>query len=578
VVICHYLGASVPAILDPLLIHRIPCLLPLLVAGALLAGGRLRAQPNDTLPDYEASPGETSRSFGSTGQSRPFDTSAFLDVQQRAADAAGLLDVPIDPTTYRVGPNDIFTVGLPLVNYRQYDLRVTYDGKLLVPGAGAVDVRGKTLEQASAAIRNACARIYKADVGVALTGMRRFKVFLLGEVRKPGAVVATPVTRVSEVIDGAGGTRVQGSKRRIMIFRGGDTIPVDLSRYLASGDLASNPTVEGGDRIFVGSQDRRSIVGIYGAVNRQGEIDWQRGDSISTVLGTAFGLTAEANRDSILLVRIDAAGRIVTRSIHHARPDGSLIDDAPVEPGDRIYIRSIPNYRKASSVVVAGEVEKPGSYPIISGETRLRDLVYAAGGFTPEAAISDVTLIRRRDLSVTDPRETLIQSIPEEKRTDDDIAYLRQKATQRQRAGVMTVNFTQLMSGDENENIVLEDNDSLYAPHRLAFIRLSGKVKNPGNITYTPGLRYEQYIAMAGGYGWRAEESDTRIIKARNGDEFPASNEGNYTLEPGDQIYVPEEKQSDFWSGVATAITIVAQIGTIVAVVLSISNSSQAKD
>lgn len=542
------------------MLHRTSSLSPLLVLLAalfVLWSGTLAAQPTDTPPDVEPVPG---------------DTIVSREMQERAVDAAGLLDVPIDPATYRVGPNDVFTLGLPLVTYRQYELRVTYDGKVLVPGAGSVDVEGKTLQQATAAIRSAAARVYRGDVGIALTGMRRFKVFLLGEVRKPGAVVATPVMRVSEVIDGAGGARTQGSKRRIIIYRGRDTIAVDLNRYFVGGDLSANPTVEGGDRIFVGSQDRRSVVGVYGAVNRQGLIDWREGDSVSSVITTAFGLKDEANRDSIVLVRINDRGEITEQAVLRASSNGTLINDAPVQPGDRIYIRSIPNYRKASSVVMAGEIEKPGSYPIISGQTRLRDVVLSAGGFTPQAAISDVMLIRRRDLSVADPREALILNIPEEKRTDDDIDYLRQKATQRQRAGVMTVNFTRLMEGDDRENITLEDQDSLYAPHALSFVRLTGKVKNPGNITYAQGLGYQEYIDMAGGYGWRADESDTRIIKARNGDEFPASSQGNYTLEPGDQIYVPEEKSSNFWEGVATAITIIAQIGTIVAVVVSISN------
>ena len=82
-------------------------------------------------------------------------------------------------------------------------------------------------------------------------------------------------------------------------------------------------------------------------------------------------------------------------------------------------------------------------------------------------------------------------------------------------------------------------------------------------------------LDAAGGYGWKADEGNTQIIKGKTGDTFLASSESKYVLEPGDRIYVPEEPPSDFWKGFASVITVIAQIGTIAAVVVSIAVSTK---
>jgi protein involved in polysaccharide export with SLBB domain len=539
-------------------------MLPVLLIGF---PGPLRAQPG--------LPGEGPRAPGTTGDPAPYDTTAIREARERTLESSGLLEQPIDPEQYMLGPNDQLTVAIPTVDYKVYDLLVSPEGKVLIPRAGEVMLKGKSLAAAKALIRDQVERYYRvSDISVSLKKMRQFKVSLIGAVNRPGMVVATPTTRVSEVIDLGGGASALASKRNIAVIRNGRSIDVDLLPYYSRGDLASNPFVDGGDVIRVGVGDKKNVVAIYGAVQRPGEFPYHRGDSVSSLIRYAWGLAADARTDSIQLVSVNERGDTLDRvTLTAADREGVMVDDRLLRPGDRIFVQRLPDYLRVSQAAIAGEVVYPGVYPIEPGRTRLRDLITSANGFTGDASIPDAVLIRRQALAEPDARLELINRIDPEKRTEEEVEYLRVKSTER--PGVMTVDVAALMAGRESENVVLIDRDSLYVPSKKDFIQVSGKVKNPGNVSFTAGAGYEHYLDAAGGYGWKADEGNTQIIKGKSGDTFLASSESKYVLEPGDRIYVPEEPPSDFWKGFASVITVIAQIGTIAAVVVSIAVSTK---
>jgi hypothetical protein len=87
-------------------------------------------------------------------------------------------------------------------------------------------------------------------------------------------------------------------------------------------------------------------------------------------------------------------------------------------------------------------------------------------------------------------------------------------------------------------------------------------------VVYKAGLTYMDYIRLTGGYGFRADQSATLVVKPK-GDQFPASSE-NYTMEPGDNILVLDNPEQKFIDVFTKALTITAQIVTIVGVVLTV--------
>ncbi len=530
----------------------------------LCAPGRGHSQP---------STGEEPRGVGTTGQSTPFDTTLTRELSQRSLESSVLLERPIDPQRYQLGPNDQLTVMLTLSKPIQYELVVAPDGKLIIPGVGAIDLRNRSLAESEVLIQQAIARVYRdPTAAVSLRRMRQFKVSVIGSVRRTGMVVATPVTRVSEVIDLAGGASTRSSKRDIQIVRNGQIIPVDLVPFYANGDLSANPTVEGGDVVKVGVQDQRNIIIITGGVQRPGEFTWHHGDSVSSLIRYAFGFTVDAVTDSIEVVTVDEVGNIRQRLFLHATPDGQVIGDRPLEIGDQVFVRQKKGFHAASRVVVWGEVKYPGYYSIEPHSTRLREIIQRSGGFTEQASLADAVLIRRR-LIEQDPEYGRIAQIDPDQRTPEETEYFRVKNREFQRPGILTVDFNQLMNNDESENLFLQHDDSVFVPQTRGFVKVSGKVKNPGNISFVAGRTFREYINLAGGYGWNAEEGEEKVIKGRTGETFLADSEEDYSIESGDAIFVPEKAQGTFWTGFATAITIVAQVATVIAVVVGLLNN-----
>lgn len=532
-----------------------------------------------TISSAQFVPGEGPAWYEDPGKEVPYDTATRSRISDRAIESAGLLEHPIDPVTYLIGPNDVVGVTIWTSRTQDYTLLVTPDAKLLVPTVGEISVRGLTLKEAERRVDQAVSRTYRVDASLALRKMREFKVNVIGAVRARGAIAATPVTRVSEVLDLAGGALQRGDVRNIELIRStNDTsrvIRVDLLEFYSTGSMHANPTVLDGDVIRVNVLDEEKIVRVYGEVVQPGWFSWNSTDSISTLLRASYGPTVSARFDSVEVVSVKEGGKISSRTWHTWNPTtGDVSDDRSLDIGDRIFIRPIPNRVEPAQVVLDGEVVRPGVYPITPGETRLRDVLFWAHGFTDVASIPDARLIRRRSVGQQDQYMNYVTSIESENRTIEESEYFRTNLLERRTQGLMTVDFNSLMTGKESENLILVDDDSIYVPRRVDFVRVSGKVKSPGNLLYNATYTYADYIIAAGGYGWKAEVGETQVIKGRTGDRVPADDKGEYLIEPGDAIFVPEEKPSNFWEGLATALTIASQALTIIVVIDTISRPS----
>jgi polysaccharide export outer membrane protein len=143
------------------------------------------------------------------------------------------------------------------------------------------------------------------------------------------------------------------------------------------------------------------------------------------------------------------------------------------------------------------------------------------------------------------------------------------QARVREKKGYMALDFEKIVS-DTNvvDNVYLEDEDSLYVPPKKIFVNVQGRVNNPGLIVYKADYNYMDYITLAGGYGFRADEGETMIVKSK-GEQFNAES-FDYTIEPGDNILVPPEKEVSGWTVLSEGLTIAVQLASIVGLVVSL--------
>lgn len=505
-----------------------------------------------------------------------YDTVGYKMAGELVKETSGLIEKEINPEEYVVGPGDAFFLYTDIPGSKIEEVPLTPDGRIVIAGVGAVNVRGMTLAQAEQAVSGAVRRVFKAtSVSLSLKKVRSFKVTVIGGVRKPGIVPASATDRVSEVIDRAGGLMFNASLRRITIHR--DSLPpitADLQRYLA-GELEYNPMLRGGDVINVAVTSEKEVIEVWGEVGEPGKYEFRRGDSLFSALRFAKGLLVSSYLDSIEIVRFVQRGNDVER-IFVTLPDNELeraeitarSSNIPLEIGDRIYVRAKPNWLQEKTVVVTGEVRYPGRYAIYHDSTRISEIIHRAGGLLESASLDNIQMIRRRDMFEVDREFRRLYGVPVAEMTEEELRYF--KARSREYPGIMSVDFRKVFAGnDEQRDIFVVENDSLHVPVKKNYINVLGKVVNPGRVLYNPTYSYLDYIALAGGFGYRSDNDETLIVKPK-GEQTLASN-STLRIEPGDNILVPEKSDTKFIDVFTTALTIATQLITIGGIVYSVT-------
>jgi len=162
-----------------------------------------------------------------------------------------------DAREYKIGPQDLLSISV----FRERDLskegRVAEDGKFRFPLAGEVALGGLSTMQAEATLREAL-KPYLVDpeVSVSIKEYRSHRVFVLGEVAKPGSYDFSPDRglTVVEAIALAGGFTKYGSAGRTKVVRkvGKDlqniVVPVDL---VMKGDKSKDVSLLPDDVVYV---------------------------------------------------------------------------------------------------------------------------------------------------------------------------------------------------------------------------------------------------------------------------------------------------------------------------------------
>jgi protein involved in polysaccharide export with SLBB domain len=442
---------------------------------------------------------------------------------------------------------------------------------MLIPGIGELDLADRTLHQAQEFVRERVAsRFRNVEVTLTLTRLRRFKVPFTGQLARPGIATVTALDRVSQHVARAGGVKEGGSLRQITVRNGGrERTKADLLRFFVLGDIDANPRLQVGDQVQVPYAG--DLVYAYGAVNAPGQYEYVRGDRISDLLAFAGGFQADAVVDTIEVARY-GAGDHVTRHllVRVARPGendrflpvGAVRDtiDWPLEPSDRIFVWRRGGWREREVVTVAGEVRFPGTYPIVEGVTRVREIIERAGGPTPDASLLEATLVRSATTELPDREFERLKGVSPADMTEDEYEYFKMRS--REKPGVMVIDFEKLINeGSEEQNIFLMDGDRIEVPKHKDYVSVLGMVARPGNVEYRAELSAKDYIRLAGGYADRAAKGKTRVIRVASGEwQKPGDVD---QIHAGDTVWVPEKPDRDWWKFFRDGLLVATQIATL---------------
>lgn len=485
------------------------------------------------------------------------------------------LEATIDPHNYFVGPSDVISVSVWLNPAITLALTVTPEGSLIIPNVGEVIVSDMTLGEAKERVIAAVRKRYVAgEITVTLLTPRPIVVTVSGVVLNPGLYTLTSVARANRAIEEASKPGIlhekweiekinsEMSTRNIMLrHKDGTFSRVDIPKFLATKEDKWNPYLREGDVIVVPRRNiTKNVIGVYGEFNAPGRYEYAPGDSIKDAILIAHGLTRRAIVDSIEFTRLDHSGKTITKRIIDGKKLlAGEIPDTPLEPGDRIVVRGVPDLREDYRVWVGGEVLNPGTYPITKDRTRLSDIIQQAGGFTEDASLKSAELVRR---SVR-PDEVELEQLLSLRGSvsPEDSAYYGLESELRIRKEIVNVDFERLfVHKDTTQDVVLRTEDDIIVPSIRHTIYVFGQVVSPGHIPFIPGQAVSYYIRKAGGFTERARPSDVKVIKARTKQWLSPK---ETTVDEGDYIWIPKEPDRTF----AYYMTIASQAASVLSVI-----------
>lgn len=370
---------------------------------------------------------------------------------------------------YVLGPGDNVIIYLWGRVEKEYNLTVDREGKVFLPKVGELVAWGKTLGDFKEYARRKISGVYSEfDLNVTLGKIRSIRIYITGEVRRPGAYTVSSLTSLFNALYLSGGPNENGSMRNIRLMRDGEAVAtVDLYKFLLEGDNSLDTRLKSGDAIFVPVAGIRAAV--RGEVKRPAIYELKGDESAAQLLALAGNPTAEAHLDRVMLERISGRNEWSVLDLDLSENSGEY-HDTVLQDGDRLTVYSIFD-AKQNMVAVFGKVKHPGYYER-NDTTRVSDLL----------------------------ERGLLQNY--------DVYYKQANLFRRYadwRTEIIPVDLNRVLAGDTAQDILLTDRDSLHVysiedVDWSKYVSVEGEVQAPGSFTYYDRMTAYDLIFLAGSF------------------------------------------------------------------------------
>jgi protein involved in polysaccharide export with SLBB domain len=298
------------------------------------------------------------------------------------------VDLPIGPD-YVLGTGDGLTINLWGGISQSFARVIDREGKIALPEAGSLVVAGLSLQQARSNIEGALkSQYHNAQVDVTIARLRTVRVYVVGDVQRPGAYDVSSLSTPLNAIYEAGGPTGVGSLRIVRHYRGQQLIrEVDLYSFLLHGVRMDDERLQAGDTLLIPPAGPQ--IAIFGMVKRPAIYELKGDSTLKEVLDDAGGVTVAAALDHITVERIDANKQRETVSLESpasGTPAAAVerIASFAVKDGDRVHVASILPYSERA-IYVEGHVVRPGKFSFRDG-MQLSDVIHSYQDLLPEPA------------------------------------------------------------------------------------------------------------------------------------------------------------------------------------------------
>lgn len=380
------------------------------------------------------------------------------------------------------------------------------------------------------------------------------QVTVSGMVRRPAIYELRGENSLADALDLAGGILPAGALQHIEVQR----LEAHEKRTMLTLNLSpdGNPDavnsqltsfkIQDGDQIHVfpiAPYNEKTIY-LQGHVLRPGRYSYHEGMKLTDIIGSYGDLLPEPSGRYAEIVRLNPPDfRPSVESFDLTAALANPANAPALQPLDTVRIFSRFDFEPAPTVWVGGEVRSPGKYRT-SGQVRLRDAVYLAGGVSTDAGLDSAQLFR------SEPDGSL---------------------------KIFSVNLGGALAGNSQDNILLQPRDRVLV-HRNSSqvdpptVYVKGEVAKPGRYPLTTNMHIEDLVLVAGGLKRSADPVKADLTRyavgAANGTsdenvaiELSAALTGNgndnLQLRDGDVLTI---RQAPGWNDIGASVTVRGEV------------------
>jgi len=284
---------------------------------------------------------------------------------------------------YILGPGDT----IDIVVYGEPDLFRTVivkpDGAVSLALLGEVKAAGRTTTQLAADLTRLYGKYLKQPlISVTVREFRVDRIYILGQVSRPGEYQLRPGIGIMELLANAGGPTGRADLAKVVVIRGRtEAQQLNLLEAFATN---RNPDVKllAGDVLFVPETDKRIVV--LGQINRPGAYELLEGQRVSNLIAAAGGLTVRAAPQKAFIVRGPEQIPVDLEKVLA----GNLEANVTLSSGDMLVVPESQN-----RIAVLGAVNNPGTFGLTEG-MKVVEAVALAGGPTGRGTLRQVIIVR----------------------------------------------------------------------------------------------------------------------------------------------------------------------------------------
>jgi len=473
------------------------------------------------------------------GLLRRFGSDAFILGTGNANELP--MDLPVGPD-YVLGVGDSIAVNMWGGRSDRLSLTIDRQGQIALPEAGTITLDGLTITQAQSAIQKALSTQFQDEhVEISLGRLRTVRVYVVGDVQRPGAYDVSSMSTPLSALYAAGGPTSRGSLRILRQYRGTQMVrQIDLYDFLLHGVRSNTDRLLPGDTILVPPAGPQ--VTVEGMVHRPAIYELNGETTLNQVLDLAGGVLATASLKQINVQRIEAHERRTMLNLQLPGDADAVkkeIAGFQVQGGDDVVISQILPYNQ-QAVYLVGHVYRPGKYAYRDGMT-INDLVKSYQDIMPEPA-DHAELVR---LQPPDFRpETISFSLPDVLIGNDAIP-------------LQPFDLIRIFSRYEIDS---------------PMVSIEGDVLRPGSYPMSQGMTVAGLVRMAGGFTRSAyrDEADLSSYVVQNGQKVLVSHSivevekaldgdknADVVLKPGNVVSI---RQLAGWQDIGASVSITGEV------------------